>query len=188
MATGVAGVLVGIGPGHACTSRSVLGIGVPMATTIADCVAARDHYFHESANYVPVIADGGMAVGGDICKAIACGADAVMVGSPLARAEEAPGHGTHWGMATGSPLLPRGTRIRVGTLGPLKEILHGPARFDDGSMNLVGALRTSMGNLGAATIREMQKVEVVIAPSILTEGKVFQKAQQLGMHGMHSRG
>ena len=182
MQTGVAGILVGIGPGHACTSRAVLGIGVPMATTIADCVAARDNYFHESGRYVPIIADGGMAVGGDLCKAIACGADAVMIGSPLARADEAPGHGFHWGMATGSPVLPRGTRIRVGSVGPLKEILHGPARFDDGSMNLVGALRTSMGNLGASTIKEMQKVEVVIAPSILTEGKLFQKAQQLGMH------
>ncbi|MFA6170747.1 MAG: GuaB3 family IMP dehydrogenase-related protein [Candidatus Margulisiibacteriota bacterium] len=182
MGTGVAGVLVGIGPGAACTSRGVLGVGVPMATSIADCAAARDSYFKENNVYVPIIADGGMAVGGDICKAIACGADAVMIGSPIAKAAEAPGGGFHWGMATPSPTLPRGSRIRVGTIGPLKEILHGPARFDDGSMNFVGALRTSMGTLGAANIKEMQQVEVVIAPSILTEGKVYQKAQQLGMY------
>lgn len=182
MGTGVAGVLVGIGPGAACTSRGVLGVGVPMATSIADCAAARDSYFKENNVYVPIIADGGMAVGGDICKAIACGADAVMIGSPIAKATEAPGGGFHWGMATPSPTLPRGSRIRVGTIGPLKEILHGPARFDDGSMNFVGALRTSMGTLGAASIKEMQQVEVVIAPSILTEGKVYQKAQQLGMY------
>lgn len=182
MGTGVAGVLVGIGPGAACTSRGVLGVGVPMATSIADCAAARDSYFKENNVYVPIIADGGMAVGGDICKAIACGADAVMIGSPIAKASEAPGGGFHWGMATPSPTLPRGSRIRVGTIGPLKEILHGPARFDDGSMNFVGALRTSMGTLGAASLKEMQQVEVVIAPSILTEGKVYQKAQQLGMY------
>ena len=182
MGTGVAAVLVGIGPGAACTSRGVLGVGVPMATAIADCAAARDAYFKENNVYVPIIADGGMVVGGDICKAIACGADAVMIGSPIARATEAPGHGFHWGMATPSPTLPRGSRIKVGTLGSLKEILLGPAKFDDGSMNLVGALRTSMGTLGAANIKEMQQVEVVIAPSILTEGKVYQKAQQLGMY------
>jgi IMP dehydrogenase len=182
MGTGVAAVLVGIGPGAACTSRGVLGIGVPMATSIADCAAARDDYFKENNIYVPIIADGGMAVGGDICKAIACGADAVMIGSPIAKATEAPGRGFHWGMATPSPTLPRGSRIKVGTIGTLKEILHGPAKFDDGSMNLVGALRTSMGTLGAANIKEMQQVEVVIAPSILTEGKVYQKAQQLGMY------
>lgn len=182
MGTGVAGVLVGIGPGAACTSRGVLGVGVPMATAIADCAAARDAYFKENNKYVPIIADGGMVVGGDICKAIACGADAVMIGSPIARCSEAPGRGFHWGMATPSPTLPRGSRINVGTLGTLKEILLGPAKFDDGSMNLVGALRTSMGTLGAANLKEMQQVEVVIAPSILTEGKVFQKAQQLGMY------
>ncbi|MEE8638643.1 MAG: GuaB3 family IMP dehydrogenase-related protein [Candidatus Margulisiibacteriota bacterium] len=182
MGTGVAGVLVGIGPGAACTSRGVLGVGVPMATAIADCAAARDAYFKENNIYVPIIADGGMAVGGDICKAIACGADAVMIGSPIARAKEAPGRGFHWGMATPSPTLPRGSRIKVGTLGTLKEILLGPAKFDDGSMNLVGALKTSMGTLGATSLKEMQQVEVVIAPSILTEGKVFQKAQQLGMY------
>jgi IMP dehydrogenase len=182
MGTGVAGVLVGIGPGAACTTRGVLGVGVPMATAIADCAAARDAYYKENNVYIPIIADGGMVVGGDICKAIACGADAVMIGSPLAKAEEAPGRGYHWGMATPSPTLPRGSRIRVGTIGTLREILFGPAKFDDGSMNLVGALRTSMGTLGAANIKEMQQVEVVIAPSILTEGKVYQKAQQLGMY------
>jgi IMP dehydrogenase len=182
MGTGVAGVLVGIGPGAACTSRGVLGVGVPMATSIADCAAARDAYLKENNLYVPIIADGGMAVGGDICKAIACGADAVMIGSPIAKSTEAPGLGFHWGMATPSPTLPRGSRIKVGTIGSLKEILLGPAKFDDGSMNLVGALRTSMGTLGAASIKEMQQVDVVIAPSILTEGKVYQKAQQLGMY------
>ncbi|MFH1542616.1 MAG: GuaB3 family IMP dehydrogenase-related protein, partial [bacterium] len=160
MGTGVAAVLVGIGPGAACTSRGVLGIGVPMATSISDCAAARDAYFKENGIYVPIIADGGMAVGGDICKAIACGADAVMIGSPIARATESPGGDYHWGMATPSPLLPRGSRIKVGTIGSLKEILHGPARYDDGSMNFVGALRTSMGTLGAQNIKEMQQVEV----------------------------
>ena len=182
LGTGVAGVLVGIGPGAACTSRGVLGVGVPMATAIADCAAARDAFFKENNVYIPIIADGGMAVGGDICKAIACGADAVMIGSPIAKATEAPGRGFHWGMATPSPTLPRGSRIKVGTIGGLKEILLGPAKYDDGSMNLVGALKTSMGTLGAANIKEMQQVEVVIAPSILTEGKVYQKAQQLGMY------
>jgi len=182
MGTGVAAVLVGIGPGAACTSRGVLGVGVPMATAIADCAAARDSYFKENNVYVPIIADGGMAVGGDICKAIACGADAVMIGSPIAKAAEAPGRGFHWGMATPSPTLPRGSRIRVGTIGTLREIIFGPAKFDDGSMNFVGALRTSMGTLGAANIKEMQQVEVYIAPSLLTEGKVYQKAQQLGMY------
>jgi IMP dehydrogenase len=181
METGAAAILVGVGPGAACTSRSVLGIGVPMATAIADCAAAK-HTFKKQSGFAPaIIADGGMVVGGDICKAIACGADAVMIGSPLARAKEAPGRGYHWGMATPSPVLPRGTRIRVGTSGLLKEILTGPAHIDDGTQNLTGALRTSMGTLGAANIQEMQEVEVVIAPSILTEGKVFQNAQHLGM-------
>ncbi|MBI3590649.1 MAG: GuaB3 family IMP dehydrogenase-related protein [Candidatus Melainabacteria bacterium] len=181
MKVGASAVLVGIGPGAACTSRGVLGIGVPMATSIADCAAARDDYFSKTGRYVHIIADGGMSVGGDICKAIACGADAVMIGSPFAKAKEAPGNGYHWGMATPSPVLPRGTRIKVGSIGTLKEILLGPARFDDGSQNLVGALKTSMATLGAQNIKEMQQVEVVIAPSILTEGKVFQKAQKLGM-------
>ncbi|MFH1386517.1 MAG: GuaB3 family IMP dehydrogenase-related protein [bacterium] len=182
MGTGVAGVLVGIGPGAACTSRGVLGVGLPMATAIADCAAARDSYFKENSIYVPIIADGGMVVGGDICKAIACGADAVMIGSPIAKAEEAPGRGFHWGMATPSPTLPRGSRIKVGTIGSLKEIIHGPAKYDDGSMNFVGALKTSMGTLGASNLKEMQHVDVAIAPSILTEGKVYQKAQSLGMY------
>ncbi len=181
MKAGASAVLVGIGPGAACTSRGVLGIGVPMATSIADCAQARDDYFSKTGRYVHVIADGGMSVGGDICKAIACGADAVMIGSPLAKAKEAPGNGYHWGMATPSPVLPRGTRIKVGTFGTLKDILLGPAKYDDGSQNLVGALKTSMSTLGAQNIKEMQQVEIVIAPSILTEGKVFQKAQKLGM-------
>lgn len=181
MKAGAAAVLVGIGPGAACTSRGVLGVGVPQATAVADCVAARDHYFQSTGRYVPVIADGGIITGGDICKCIACGADAVMIGSPIARAAEAPGRGFHWGMATPSPVLPRGTRINVGTTGTIQEILRGPAKLDDGTHNLLGALQTSMGTLGAKNIKEMQQVEVVIAPSLLTEGKVYQKAQQLGM-------
>ncbi|AFY43272.1 GuaB3 family IMP dehydrogenase-related protein [Nostoc sp. PCC 7107] len=178
---GAAAVLVGIGPGAACTSRGVLGVGVPQATAIADCAAARDDYYQETGKYVPVIADGGLITGGDICKCIACGADGVMIGSPFARAAEAPGRGFHWGMATPSPVLPRGTRIKVGTTGTLEQILIGPAGLDDGTHNLLGALKTSMGTLGAKDIKEMQQVEVVIAPSLLTEGKVYQKAQQLGM-------
>ncbi|MFS8839462.1 GuaB3 family IMP dehydrogenase-related protein [Synechococcus sp. R6-5] len=181
MQAGAAGVLVGIGPGAACTSRGVLGVGVPQATAIADCAAAREQFLAETGAYVPIIADGGLVTGGDICKAIACGADAVMIGSPLARAHEAPGRGFHWGMATPSPILPRGTRIRVGSTGTLEEILRGPARLDDGTHNLLGALRTSMATLGAANLREMQQVEICIAPSLLTEGKVYQKAQSLGM-------
>ncbi|WP_324282371.1 GuaB3 family IMP dehydrogenase-related protein [Cyanobacterium aponinum UTEX 3221] len=181
MKAGAAGVLVGIGPGAACTSRGVLGVGVPQATAVADCAAARDDFEKETGKYVPIIADGGIITGGDICKCIACGADAVMIGSPIARSEEAPGRGFHWGMATPSPVLPRGTRINVGTTGTIKEILRGPAKLDDGTHNLLGALQTSMGTLGAKNIREMQEVEVVIAPSLLTEGKVYQKAQQLGM-------
>ncbi len=180
--TGVAAILVGIGPGAACTSRGVLGIGIPMATAIADCAAARDDHYKKTRKYIPIIADGGMVVGGDICKAIACGADAVMIGSPLAKAKEAPGRGFHWGMATPNSVLPRGTRIKVGTIGGLKEIMNGPAKYDDGSENFIGALKTSMGTLGAETIKDMQKVDIVIAPSNATEGKVFQKAQQLGMY------
>jgi len=181
MKTGAAGILVGIGPGAACTSRGVLGVGVPQATAVADCAAARDEYYRETGKYVSVIADGGLITGGDICKCIACGADGVMIGSPFARATEAPGLGFHWGMATPSPVLPRGTRIRVGTTGTLEQILRGPALLDDGTHNLLGALKTSMGTLGAKDLKEMQQVEVVIAPSLLTEGKVYQKAQQLGM-------
>ncbi|QLE58128.1 GuaB3 family IMP dehydrogenase-related protein [Nostoc sp. TCL26-01] len=178
---GAAAVLVGIGPGAACTSRGVLGVGVPQATAIADCAAARDDYYQQTGKYVPIIADGGLITGGDICKCIACGADGVMIGSPFARAAQAPGRGFHWGMATPSPVLPRGTRIRVGTTGSLEQILIGPAGLDDGTHNLLGALKTSMGTLGAKDIKQMQQVEVVIAPSLLTEGKVYQKAQQLGM-------
>ncbi|MEB3313440.1 MAG: GuaB3 family IMP dehydrogenase-related protein [Cyanobacteriota bacterium] len=181
MKTGAAAVLVGIGPGAACTSRGVLGIGVPQATAVADCAAARDHYHQDTGRYVAIIADGGLVTGGDICKCIACGADGVMIGSPFARASEAPGRGYHWGMATPSPVLPRGTRIRVGTTGSLEQILRGPAQLDDGTHNFLGALQTSMGTLGAKNLKEMQRVEVVIAPSLLTEGKVYQKAQQLGM-------
>lgn len=181
MKTGAAAVLVGIGPGAACTSRGVLGIGVPQATAVADCAAARDDYHQDTGRYVAIIADGGLVTGGDICKCIACGADGVMIGSPFARASEAPGRGYHWGMATPSPVLPRGTRIRVGTTGSLEQILRGPAQLDDGTHNFLGALQTSMGTLGAKNLKEMQQVEVVIAPSLLTEGKVYQKAQQLGM-------
>lgn len=181
MKTGTAGILVGIGPGAACTSRGVLGVGVPQATAVADCAAAREDYHRETGRYVTVIADGGLVTGGDICKCIASGADGVMIGSPFARAQEAPGRGFHWGMATPSPVLPRGTRISVGTTGTLKQILRGPAQLDDGTHNLLGALKTSMGTLGAKDLKEMQQVEIVIAPSLLTEGKVYQKAQQLGM-------
>ncbi len=181
MRSGVAGVLVGIGPGAACTSRGVLGIGIPQATAVSDCASARNDFFKESGKYVPIIADGGIITGGDICKCIACGADGVMIGSPIARAKEAPGKGFHWGMATPSPVLPRGTRINVGSTGSLERILKGPATLDDGTHNLLGAIKTSMGTLGALTIKEMQEVEIVIAPSLLTEGKIYQKAQQLGM-------
>ena len=178
---GAAGVLVGIGPGAACTSRGVLGVGVPQATATADCAAARDDYFAETNKYIPIISDGGIITGGDICKCLACGADAVMIGSPIARAAEAPGGDYHWGMATPSPVLPRGTRINVGTTGSIKQILTGPAKLDDGTHNLLGAIKTSMGTLGAKKLKDMQDVDVVIAPSLLTEGKVYQKAQQLGM-------
>ncbi len=181
MQAGAAAILVGIGPGAACTSRGVLGVGVPQATAIADCAAARQEFYDRTGRYVPIVADGGLITGGDICKSIACGADGVMIGSPLARAKEAPGRGFHWGMATPSPVLPRGTRIKVGCTGTLEQILRGPAALDDGTHNLLGALQTSMGTLGAQTIKEMQQVEVIIAPSLLTEGKVYQKAQQLGM-------
>lgn len=181
MKAGAAAVMVGIGPGAACTSRGVLGIGIPQATAVADCAAARDDFFAETGRYVAIVADGGLVTGGDICKCIACGADGVMIGSPFARAAEAPGRGFHWGMATPSPVLPRGTRIKVGTTGSLEQILRGPAQLDDGTHNFLGALQTSMGTLGAKDLKEMQQVEVVIAPSLLTEGKVYQKAQQLGM-------
>ncbi len=181
MEIGADGLLVGIGPGAACTTRGVLGIGVPQITSTVDCAAARDHYFKRKGKYVSIITDGGMRIGGEICKAFAAGGDAVMVGSAFARAHEAPGRGYHWGMATSHANLPRGTRIRVGTSGSVKEILFGPAKVDDGSQNLVGALRTSMGSLGAKNIKEMHDVEMIIAPSIQTEGKVFQVGQRVGM-------
>ncbi len=181
MKAGVSGLMVGIGPGAACTSRGVLGIGIPQATAISDCSFARDEFYNESGVYVPIIGDGGIVTGGDICKCIACGADAVMIGSPIAKATNAPGNGFHWGMATPSPVLPRGTRIEVGNTGTLERIVKGPALLDDGTHNLLGAIKTSMSTLGAKNIKEMQNVEIVIAPSLLTEGKVYQKAQQLGM-------
>jgi IMP dehydrogenase len=181
MRCGVAGVLIGVGPGAACTSRGVLGLGVPQVTATVDCAAARDYYLKESGRYVPIITDGGMSKGGDVCKALACGADAVMVGSAFARAEEAPGQGFHWGMATPHANLPRGTRIRVGMSGSLNQILFGPATVDDGSQNLVGAITTCMGNVGAKSIREFQETEIIIAPSIKTEGKLFQTVQSVGM-------
>ncbi len=177
MEQGAAAVFVGVGPGAACTTREVLGIGVPQVTAVSDVAAARDAYLAETGRYVPVVADGGMRRGGEIAKAIASGADAVMLGSPLARSEEAPGRGTNWGMAAPSPTLPRGTRIRVGTVGTLERILLGPAHVTDGSENLVGALRQSMAALGARTLREMQGVEVVYAPSVQTEGKSWQKGR-----------
>ncbi|MBI5574711.1 MAG: GuaB3 family IMP dehydrogenase-related protein [Elusimicrobia bacterium] len=181
METGCCGILVGVGPGAACTTRGVLGIGVPQVTAIVDCASARDSYYKKTGKHVSIIADGGMITGGDICKAFACGADAVMIGSGLARAEESPGRGYHWGMATSHKNLPRGTGVCVGVSGNLEEILFGPAKTDDGTQNLVGALKTSMGSLGAKNIKEMQKVEIIIAPEIKHEGKILQKLQRVGM-------
>ncbi len=181
MRTGAAGILVGVGPGHACTTRGVLGIGVPQATAIADARAARTRHLDETGVYVHVIADGGMATGGDIAKAIVCGADAVMVGSPLAAATEAPGQGFHWGMATFHPTLPRGTRVETTTRGTLKEILLGPATQNDGRLNLFGGLRNSMSTCGYQTLKEFQKAEIMVAPALQTEGKYLQKQQGVGM-------
>lgn len=181
MACGVAGVLIGVGPGAACTSRGVLGLGVPQVTATVDCAAARDAHFKRTGRYIPIITDGGMSKGGDVCKALACGSDAVMIGSAFARAKEAPGCGNHWGMATPHANLPRGTRIKVGITGSLEQILFGPATVDDGSQNLVGAIKTCMGNVGAKDIREFQETEIIIAPSIKTEGKLFQNIQSVGM-------
>ncbi|MEO7663628.1 MAG: GuaB3 family IMP dehydrogenase-related protein [Candidatus Limnocylindrales bacterium] len=175
MEQGAAAVFVGVGPGAACTTREVLGIGIPQVTAIADVAGARDAWFERSGRWVPIVADGGMRRGGELAKAIAAGADALMLGSPLARAAEAPGRGVNWGMAAPSPVLPRGTRIRVGTTGSLEKILNGPATVTDGSQNLMGALRQSMAALGARTIREMQQVELVYAPSVATEGKSWQQ-------------
>jgi IMP dehydrogenase len=181
MRTGAVGVLVGVGPGHACTTRGVLGLGVPQATAIADAAGARMRHLDETGVYVQVIADGGMSTGGDIAKAIACGADAVMVGSPLAAAHEAPGKGYHWGMATFHPTLPRGARVRTTNRGTLQEILIGPAHENDGQMNLFGALRTSMATCGYESVKEFQKAEVMVAPALQTEGKNLQRAQGIGM-------
>ncbi|MDP9068593.1 MAG: GuaB3 family IMP dehydrogenase-related protein [Actinomycetota bacterium] len=181
MRTGAMGVLVGVGPGAACTTRGVLGLGVPQATAIADAAGARIRHLDETGRYCHVIADGGMTTGGDIAKAIACGADAVMIGSPLAAAKEAPGSGYHWGMATFHPTLPRGARVKTSTLGTLEEILVGPAHENDGRMNLFGALRTSLATCGYANIKEFQKAEVMVAPALKTEGKALQTAQRLGM-------
>jgi IMP dehydrogenase len=181
MRTGAEGVLVGVGPGQACTTRGVLGVGVPQATAIADAAAARIQHLLETGKYVNVVADGGMRTGGDIAKAIACGADAVMVGSPLARAKEAPGRGFHWGMATFHPTLPRGARVAVDQNATLEEIVIGPATENDGTLNLMGALRTSMATCGYESIHDFQKAEVMLAPAIKTEGKSLQQAQRIGM-------
>ena len=181
MRTGAVGVLVGVGPGTACTTRGVLGVGVPQATAIADAAGARIRYLDEAGRYVHVIADGGMRTGGDIAKAIACGADAVMLGSPIAAAAEAPGRGYHWGMATFHPTLPRGARVQVGSLGTLEEILIGPAHENDGRRNLFGALRVSMATTGYADLKAFQKAEVIVAPALRTEGKALQREQRVGM-------
>jgi len=181
MRTGAMGVLVGVGPGAACTTRGVIGVGVPQATAIADAAGARIRHLDETGRYCHVIADGGMRTGGDIAKAVACGADAVMIGSPIASAAEAPGRGYHWGMATFHPTLPRGARVKTSTIGTLQEILIGPARQNDGRLNLFGGLRTSLATCGYANIKEFQKAEVMIAPSLATEGKALQRAQGVGM-------
>ena len=181
MRTGAVGVLVGVGPGNACTTRGVLGVGVPQATAIADAAGARTRHLDETGVYVHVIADGGMSKGGDVAKAIACGADAVMIGSPLTSAVEAPGKGYHWGMATFHPTLPRGTRVRTEIRGTLQEILLGPAHENDGRLNLFGALRTSMATCGYETVKEFQKAEVMVAPALQTEGKTLQRSQGVGM-------
>src|SRR3954466_14033855 len=181
MRTGARGVLVGVGPGHACTTRGVLGIGVPQASAIAVARAARAQHLDETGVYCHVIADGGMATGGDVAKAIVMGADAVMIGSPLAAAIEAPGRGYHWGMATFHPTLPRGARVKTQTRGPLKEVLVGPAHENDGRLNLFGALRTSMATCGYETVKEFQKAEVMVAPALQTEGKSLQRDQHIGM-------
>src|SRR5438552_4017271 len=180
MEAGADALLIGVGPGAACTSREVLGLGVPQVTATADSAAARDFHHKQTGRYVPIITDGGMTTGGDVCKAFASGADAVMIGSAFARATEAPGRGYHWGLATPHSNLPRGTRIRGGIAGPLEPILFGPAFTEDGTLNLVGAIRTCMGSVGARNIRELQQTELIIAPAIKTEGKVFQQAQKLG--------
>lgn len=180
MEAGAACVLVGVGPGAACTTRRVLGLGVPQATAVADSAHARDDFFAASGRYVPIIADGGLRTGGDVCKAIACGADGVMMGQPIASTHEAPGHGHHWGMATSSANLPRGTRVKTGQKASLEQLLFGPATTDDGTLNFVGALKLGMGSVGAQNIKEMQNVEILIAPTLATEGKRDQFAQKVG--------
>ena len=174
METGIDGILVGVGPGAACTTREVVGVGVPQVTATLECAAAREDYYRRTGRYVTVITDGGLRTGGDVCKSIVSGADAVMLGTPVAQAEEAPGHGYNWGMANAHPELPRGTRIKVGTRGTLQEILFGPTSVTDGTQNLIGALKVGMGMCGAYTIRDLHKAEMVVAPSIKTEGKFFQ--------------
>ena len=180
MHQGISGVLVGVGPGAACTSREVLGIGVPQVTATIDCAAARDEYFKQTGRYVPIITDGGIRTGGDVCKSFASGADAVMIGTPFAQAEESPGRGFNWGMATPDASLPRGTRITVGTKAPLEQILFGPSSLTDGTLNLVGALRNCMGIVGAMDLKEMHETELMLAPSTKTEGKIYQRAQAGG--------
>lgn len=177
MRTGVAAVLVGVGPGAACTSREVLGIGVPQVTATIDCAAARDSFYRESGKYIPIITDGGIRTGGDVCKCFVSGADGIMMGSPFAATTEAPGRGYHWGMATPHANLPRGTRVSVGVNTTIQKLLYGPTSRTDGTENLVGALRTAMGMCGAHTIREFQQAEMVVAPAIKTEGKIYQFAQ-----------
>jgi len=177
METGITAVLVGVGPGAACTSREVLGVGVPQATATMDCAAARDDYFRDTGRYVPIITDGGIRAGGDICKSFACGADAVMLGSIMVQTAEAPGRGSHWGMANPHPGLPRGVRVKVNQNSTLEQTLFGPATVTDGTQNLMGALRTSMGVCGAHTLAEFRQIEMIIAPSIKTEGKQLQRAQ-----------
>ena len=174
METGIDGILVGVGPGAACTTREVVGVGVPQVTATLECAAAREDYFRRTGRYVTVITDGGLRTGGDLCKAIASGADGVMLGTPFAQAEEAPGRGYNWGMANPHPELPRGTRIKVGTKGTLRQILYGPTSATDGTQNLIGALKVAMGMCGAYTVRDLHKAEMVVAPSIKTEGKFFQ--------------
>lgn len=177
METGIDGILVGVGPGAACTTREVVGVGVPQVTATLECAAAREDYFRRTGRYVTVITDGGIRTGGDLCKAIASGADGVMLGTPFAQAEEAPGRGYNWGMANPHPELPRGTRIKVGTKGTLQQILYGPTSKTDGTQNLIGALRVCMGMCGAYTVRDLHKAEMVVAPSIKTEGKYFQMSE-----------
>jgi IMP dehydrogenase len=182
MEAGADAVLIGVGPGAACTTRGVLGIGVPQVTATVDAAAARDLYYKRTGKYVPVITDGGMDTGGDVCKALVSGGDAVMIGSAMARAKEAPGRGYHWGMATPHVALPRGARVKTGTTGTLEEILVGPARTDDGTQNFLGAIKTCMGSVGAKNIFELQQAELIIAPAIRSEGKVMQASQHVGMY------